>query len=261
MDAVTTGIYQFDVRAEALVGAYERAGYRRAQPAILQPAEPFLDLSGEDIRRRMYPHDRRARARAVPAPRLHDRGVARLSGFVCRPGAVAGFCYLGPVFRQEDEGTGEFLQAGIEFLRAPRHRRGRRRDAGARARDRRALRHRRSGHPDGRRRAVRRAGAGARSCSDLEAPPGEGLQSQGQSRAGPRSAGARRGQRTARISGRAGRARGLRSEGRACARHRSAVDCRHHHRRRPLGRRDRRPLPRTGGARRRHRAAAAMCGA
>jgi len=43
-----------DARAEALVAAYERAGYARSAPAILQPAEPFLDLSGEDIRKRMY---------------------------------------------------------------------------------------------------------------------------------------------------------------------------------------------------------------
>ena len=39
-----------DERAQALVGAYERAGYRRVAPPILQPAEPCLDLSGEDIR-------------------------------------------------------------------------------------------------------------------------------------------------------------------------------------------------------------------
>ena len=44
---------QPDARAEALVATYERAGYRRLAPWILQPAEPFLDLSGEDIRRRM----------------------------------------------------------------------------------------------------------------------------------------------------------------------------------------------------------------
>ena len=43
-----------DARAEALVASYERAGYARLAPALLQPAEPFLDLSGEDIRRRMY---------------------------------------------------------------------------------------------------------------------------------------------------------------------------------------------------------------
>jgi ATP phosphoribosyltransferase regulatory subunit len=43
-----------DLRADALVASYERAGYAPAAPAMLQPAEPFLDLSGEDIRRRMF---------------------------------------------------------------------------------------------------------------------------------------------------------------------------------------------------------------
>ena len=51
-----------DARARALVASYERAGYVRVAPAIIQPAEPFLDLSGEDIRQRMFltadPHGR-----------------------------------------------------------------------------------------------------------------------------------------------------------------------------------------------------------
>ena len=55
MDAsVTTQAKGPETRAEALVASYERAGYARVAPAILQPAEPFLDLSGEDIRKRMY---------------------------------------------------------------------------------------------------------------------------------------------------------------------------------------------------------------
>src|SRR6516162_10379042 len=55
MDAsVTTQKQGPDARAETLVSSYERAGYTRVAPAMLQPAEPFLDLSGEDIRRRMY---------------------------------------------------------------------------------------------------------------------------------------------------------------------------------------------------------------
>ena len=37
-------------RAEALLLSFAQAGYVHARPAILQPAEPFLDLSGEDIR-------------------------------------------------------------------------------------------------------------------------------------------------------------------------------------------------------------------
>src|SRR3954468_20064567 len=43
-----------ETRNDALLASFERAGYRRLAPAILQPAAPFLDLSGEDIRKRMY---------------------------------------------------------------------------------------------------------------------------------------------------------------------------------------------------------------
>src|SRR5258708_38239550 len=40
-------------RADSLVAAFARAGYTRVSPAILQPAEPFFDLSGENMRRHM----------------------------------------------------------------------------------------------------------------------------------------------------------------------------------------------------------------
>src|SRR5437660_344966 len=40
--------------ADALLLSFAQAGYVRAEPAILQPAEPFLDLSGEDIRKSLY---------------------------------------------------------------------------------------------------------------------------------------------------------------------------------------------------------------
>jgi hypothetical protein len=34
-------------RADGLLLSFAQAGYVRAEPAILEPAEPFLDLSGE----------------------------------------------------------------------------------------------------------------------------------------------------------------------------------------------------------------------
>ena len=40
--------------ADALLLSFAQAGYHRAEPAILQPADPFLDLSGEDIRKSLY---------------------------------------------------------------------------------------------------------------------------------------------------------------------------------------------------------------
>jgi ATP phosphoribosyltransferase regulatory subunit len=104
-----------DARAQALVASYERAGYRRAEPAILQPAEPFLDLSGEDIRRRMYltsePSGRELCLRpdlTIPVSRDY------LASSAAAAGEPAGFCYLGPVFRQRGDKPGEFVQAGIE---------------------------------------------------------------------------------------------------------------------------------------------------
>jgi ATP phosphoribosyltransferase regulatory subunit len=102
-----------DARAEALLASFERAGYARVSPAILQPAEPFLDLSGEDIRKRMYltadPHGRELCLRP-------DLTIPVSCDYLASPaaGTPQGFCYLGPVFRHRDEGPGEFLQAGIE---------------------------------------------------------------------------------------------------------------------------------------------------
>jgi ATP phosphoribosyltransferase regulatory subunit len=102
-----------DARADALLASFERAGYARVAPAILQPAEPFLDLSGEDIRKRMYltadPHGRELCLRP-------DLTIPVSCDYLASPaaGTPQGFCYLGPVFRHRDEGPGEFLQAGIE---------------------------------------------------------------------------------------------------------------------------------------------------
>ena len=109
---------QPDARAEALVGAYERAGYRRVAPPILQPAEPFLDLSGEDIRKRMYLTTAPGGGEFCLRPDLtipvsRDYLASELAG---RP---AGYCYLGPVFRHRDDGPAEFLQAGIESFGRP----------------------------------------------------------------------------------------------------------------------------------------------
>ena len=105
-------------RAETLVAAYERAGYRRVMPAILQPAEPFLDLSGEDIRKRMYlttdPEGRELCLRP-------DLTIPVSCDYLASPqaGAPQSFCYLGPVFRDRGDASPEFLQAGIESFGRP----------------------------------------------------------------------------------------------------------------------------------------------
>src|SRR5690349_913932 len=102
-----------DQRADALVASYERAGYTRVAPAILQPAEPFLDLSGEDIRRRMYLISDPAGGELCLRP---DLTIPVALDYLASPGIgrPATFCYLGPIFRQREDGPAEFLQAGIE---------------------------------------------------------------------------------------------------------------------------------------------------
>jgi ATP phosphoribosyltransferase regulatory subunit len=102
-----------DARAEALVASYERAGYRRIAPAVLQPAEPFLDLSGEDIRKRMYlTTDPAGRELCLRPDLTIPVSCAYLAGPMT--GKPAAFCYVGPVFRHRADGAAEFLQAGIE---------------------------------------------------------------------------------------------------------------------------------------------------
>lgn len=102
-----------DTRADALVASYERTGYGRVAPAILQPAESFLDLSGEDIRRRMYLTTDATGRELCLRP---DFTIAVSRDYLASPdaGKAASFCYLGPVFRQQESGAGELIQAGIE---------------------------------------------------------------------------------------------------------------------------------------------------
>src|SRR5271163_3603767 len=102
-----------DARAQALVAGFERSGYASVAPAILQPAEPFLDLSGEDIRKRMYltvdPEGRELCLRpdlTIPVSRDYLQSP--------QAGKPAGFCYLGSVFRHREGAPAEIMQAGIE---------------------------------------------------------------------------------------------------------------------------------------------------
>lgn len=105
--------------AETLIGLFQRAGYLRSEPAILQPAAVFLDLSGEDIRRRMFMtqdaggHDLCLR----PEYTIPVATAFLADSHASEPHAnlkPAAFCYAGPVFRMRTGEIGEFIQGGIE---------------------------------------------------------------------------------------------------------------------------------------------------
>jgi ATP phosphoribosyltransferase regulatory subunit len=99
--------------ADALLLSFAQAGYERSEPAILQPAEPFLDLSGEDIRKSLYltidaSGEELCLRPDLTIPVAHDYLASP------RAGQPAGFSYLGPVFRYRWGQPSQFLQAGIE---------------------------------------------------------------------------------------------------------------------------------------------------
>ena len=100
-------------KAEGLLASFASAGYLPAYPAILQPAEPFLDLSGEDIRKSLYLTTDASGEELCLRPDL-TIPVARDYLASRRAGEPTGFCYLGSVFRYRGNAPSEFLQAGVE---------------------------------------------------------------------------------------------------------------------------------------------------
>ncbi|MDO8422579.1 MAG: ATP phosphoribosyltransferase regulatory subunit [Parvibaculum sp.] len=105
-------------RTDAMRAVFEGAGFVNVEPPLLQPADVFLDRSGEDIRRRLFvfndPGGQELCLRpdlTIPTCRLYldgngGRGDARL-------------CYAGAAFRYDATGSGEaneFIQTGAEFF-------------------------------------------------------------------------------------------------------------------------------------------------
>jgi ATP phosphoribosyltransferase regulatory subunit len=99
-------------RGEAILSLFAEAGYARTEPAILQPVDVFIDLSGEDIRRRMFvTTDADGREWALRPEFTIPVARAWLSAGAGDP---VSFSYCGPVFRLRAGEIGEFVQAGIE---------------------------------------------------------------------------------------------------------------------------------------------------
>jgi len=105
-------------RADSLLSAFAAAGYEKAVPSILQPAEPFLDLSGEDIRKSLYLTTDASGEELCLRPDL-TIPVARDYLASSRAGKPANFYYLGPVFRYRWGQPSEFVQAGVESFGRP----------------------------------------------------------------------------------------------------------------------------------------------
>jgi len=103
-----------------VMAVFEDAGFDHIALDILQPADIFLERSGEDIRANSYvftdPEGAEMCLRpdiTVPACRYHLLHAPR-------PDSEARYCYCGPAFRftQGGRAPSEFGQAGIEWLAA-----------------------------------------------------------------------------------------------------------------------------------------------
>ncbi|PLX36146.1 MAG: ATP phosphoribosyltransferase regulatory subunit [Hyphomicrobiales bacterium] len=106
----------FDECLATMRGLMETTGYRFVDPPILQPANTFVDLAGEDIRGRLFltvtPDGDELCLRpefTIPVCAHHiDTG---------NPARGAAYAYFGPVFRHRvSGGASEFLQAGVESI-------------------------------------------------------------------------------------------------------------------------------------------------
>ena len=100
---------------QRLLGAFARAGFQRARVDVLQPVEPFLELSGEDIRRRLFVTTNEAGEEMCLRPEFTiPAALAYLKSGIA--GRRADLAFIGPVFRHRPGETGEFTQVGAESM-------------------------------------------------------------------------------------------------------------------------------------------------
>jgi ATP phosphoribosyltransferase regulatory subunit len=108
-------IAALDKQAAAILGVFAARGYARREPAILQPAQVFVDRSGEEIRRRTFeltdPSGRELCLRpdlTIPTCKWQ---VESGNPYPAR------LCYHGLAFRHRPgDGPTQFYQAGAELL-------------------------------------------------------------------------------------------------------------------------------------------------
>ncbi|MEO3386415.1 ATP phosphoribosyltransferase regulatory subunit [Mesorhizobium sp. CAU 1741] len=100
--------------ASDILALFEERGAGLADVAVLQPADPFLDMAGEDLRRRIFLTESETGAALCLRPEFTI--PVCLDHIAAQAGTPRRYGYLGEVFRQRRDGEAEFFQAGIEDL-------------------------------------------------------------------------------------------------------------------------------------------------
>ena len=104
----------------ALMAVFERSGFDHIAPDIIQPADIFLERSGEDIRARTFVFTDPSGAEMCLRPDLTVPACRYHLSHAENPAAERRYCYAGPAFRFPDEllSPQEFTQAGLEWFGA-----------------------------------------------------------------------------------------------------------------------------------------------
>ncbi len=104
-----------------IMALFERAGFDHIAPDIIQPADIFLERSGEDIRARTFVFTDPAGAEMCLRPDLTVPACRYHLSHAADPAGEARYCYCGPAFRFPDERLSpqEFTQVGLEWFAAP----------------------------------------------------------------------------------------------------------------------------------------------
>lgn len=117
----TKTIAALEAQTAALLDVFQTYGAERIEPAIVQPADAFLDRMGEDLRRRTYvftgPDGRELCLRP-------DLTIPTCQAYLARvPSAdrPMKLCYAGPIFRhdpKQPDRPGQSVHAGVENINA-----------------------------------------------------------------------------------------------------------------------------------------------
>ena len=100
--------------SDELLAAFAERRTERVDAPVIQPAEPFLDMAGEDLRRRIFMTENERGESLCLRPEFTIPVCLR--HIETATGTPKRYAYLGEVFRQRRDGANEFYQAGIEDL-------------------------------------------------------------------------------------------------------------------------------------------------
>ena len=106
-------------QASILKANFRNRNYDSVEPPVLQPADIFLDRSGEDIRRRIYVFPDPGGTELCLRPDLTIPTCRMFLGRNPKASGVARLCYNGTAYRYQPPGKdspNEFMQAGVECL-------------------------------------------------------------------------------------------------------------------------------------------------